>query len=103
MNKNKLKKIQREIRSLRKRSGSVTERELVAIAKKLGRQRANRGTEPTYISDNLPGPPIRIPSHPGTLKQGTALSILDDLETDVFNWRARLDRESRPNTDEQED
>ncbi len=98
MNKKKLKKILERIRSLRTRSGAIKEQEVVAIAKKLGRRRAKAGSEPTYISDDLPGR-LTIPSH-RTLKLGTARSILDFLETDVFNWHDILARRATQDSHE---
>lgn len=40
-----------------------------------------------YVSDIFQqSRPIPIPSHPGALKKGTALKILDQLEGDIFQW-----------------
>jgi hypothetical protein len=92
MDKKKLKKISREIRSLRAGSANVRRRQLVSVAKKLGRVKDNRGKEPTFISTVFPNlRPITIPSHPGALKRFTVESILDQLEEDVFYQRQVLE------------
>lgn len=77
----KLVKIRRKIDSLRNRIKSIRSSELVKIALSLGREKVNRGKEPTY--ERSDGFPLTIPSHPGTLPVGTAASILDQLEEDI--------------------
>jgi hypothetical protein len=89
MKKKKLKLLAEEIRSLRRRAGSVHDRELVAVAKKLGRYRIKTDGHPQYGSALRPGR-ITIPSHSRPLKQRTTLSILDDLDADIFYWKERL-------------
>jgi hypothetical protein len=89
MNETKLKKLLRQIRSLRKRAGSVHDRELVSVAKSLGRWKLKGDGHPNYASDLRSGR-ITIPSHSKPLREGTALAILDDLETDVFYWKEKL-------------
>lgn len=92
MNKKKLKKVQRQVDSLRLSLASIRSQDLVRLMKKLGRRRIKRGKEPSYISDEFPDArPITVPSHPGTLKRGTAASILDDIEGDIFRWEEALD------------
>jgi len=100
MTKKKLKKLRDEIRSLHDRSGSICERDLVGIARKLGLYRAKRGSEPTYVSADFPEKrPIRIPSHPGALKRGTALGILGDLEGYLCSWKERLSKSPQTKND----
>ena len=98
MNEKKLKKLASEIRSLRQQAGSIRGRELAVVAEKLGRRQVGSGGHPQYISDLRPGR-ITIPSHSKPLKSRTALSILDDLDTDVFFWRESLSNEEDEGTD----
>jgi hypothetical protein len=57
------------------------------LAEALGRRRADRGSEPTFVSDAFPGlRPLTIPSHSKPLKRFTALSVLDQLEEDIAEW-----------------
>jgi len=95
MNEKTLTKIEDEIRSLYARSANIRDRELVSVAKRLGRYRWPVGKEPTYVSDVVPGPPITIPCHTKhkTLKQGTARNILAQLENDIFYLREQLSKE----------
>ena len=96
MNKNKLKKIKRKIRSLRAGAANIQEHELVSIAKKLERRRFDTGKHPTYISDPFPDlRPISIPSHRKFLAP-TAQNILDDLENDVRRWQDELNKVPNP-------
>lgn len=90
MTKRKLKKVCAEIRSLREVAGSVLGRQLAAVAKKLGRYRIKADGHPQYGTDLRAGR-ITIPSHSRPLKRRTTLSILGELETDVFYWSERLD------------
>jgi predicted RNA binding protein YcfA (HicA-like mRNA interferase family) len=103
MNRKKLQKIKGRVDSLRRSLGTIRSQDLVRLMKKLGRRRAKRGKEPTYVSDEFPDArPITVPSHPGTLKPGTANSILDDIEGDVFLWEEALDgQESGPQTSDE--
>ncbi len=49
-----------------------------------------------YMSDAFPQlGPLPIPSHPGTLKRFTALSILNQLDEDILQWEEYL---SNPKT-----
>ena len=95
MNKRKLKKVERDIRSLRAGSGNVHRRQLVSLAKTLGRQKSDRGKEPTYVSTIFPDMrPVTIPSHPGAMPQFTVESILDQLEGyDVVRWQQVLEQD----------
>lgn len=81
----KLAKLRQRINELREKSGNIPPRKLESIAKALGRVRADRGKEPTWISRLLPNSrPISIPNHPGVLNRFTAGNILDQLENDIF-------------------
>jgi hypothetical protein len=84
MNKRKLQRLRKRLEALRTRLGNIQSRELESLAKALGRKRANRGSEPTYVSELLPlSRPLSIPHHSTTLKRGTAGNILDQLERDI--------------------
>jgi hypothetical protein len=65
---------------------------LERIARKLGRRKVNRGSEPNFGSPEVPdlGHPISIPHH-STLKPGTARNIINDLLSDVDVWEQYLD------------
>ena len=68
MNKQKLRKIKLRIEKLRGSNANIRSRELISIAKALGRTQFKRGREPNYISSLLPGTtPISIPNDPNHL------------------------------------
>ena len=91
MTKTRLNRLKRKIANLRARSAGIRTRELVSVANGLGRRSAQRGKEPTYVSDQFPNlRPISIPSHSKPLKRFTAMSILDRLEDDVAAWEEVL-------------
>jgi len=90
MKKKKLKKLLGEIRSLRQRAGSVLGRELANVAKKLGRYPIKGGGGHTQYGTDLRPGRVTISSHSKPLKRRTTLSILDELEADVFYWRELL-------------
>ena len=95
MDASKLAKIKRRIEECRKRANNLRHRDLESIANALGRERSKKRTnEPTYISTVFKTNVITIPDHPGTLKKGTALSILDQLEEDVYRFEEELERET---------
>ncbi|HEY7213801.1 MAG TPA: hypothetical protein VIC28_04185 [Thermoanaerobaculia bacterium] len=86
----KIRKLRSEIEALRNK-GWVKTAELEALARRLGRRRAKRGKEPTWISDELPDRrPVSIPSHPGDVNRFTARSILDQLEGDLDRYEELL-------------
>lgn len=90
----KLAKIERELRGLKRRLGSIRSDELASIARSLGREKSNRGKEPTYVRAGAAGWfPLSIPNHPGTLPTGTANSIVNQLLDDVEAWRAEVELE----------
>lgn len=92
----KLAKIKRRIQECRKRANNLRHRDLESIAKALGRERSKKRTnEPTYISTLFKTNVLTIPDHSGTLKKGTALSILDQLEEDVYRFEEELEREAQ--------
>jgi len=84
MNRRKLRKLRQRLQALRTRIRNIEARELEHFARALGRKRAERGKEPTFISPLLPqSRPLCIPHHSATLKIGTANNILDQLEKDL--------------------
>lgn len=84
MNRRKLRQLRKRLNALRARPGNIKSGELESLARALGRKRANRGKEPTFISEVLPrNRPLSIPHHATTLKPGTARNILDQLEKDI--------------------
>ena len=91
-----LKKVERlraEVEDLR-RKRDVKSREVVSLAKRIGRVLDNRGKEPTYIHPELPNRrPISIPNHP-TLTPGTKNNILDDLDIDLDAYEEILTRQA---------
>ncbi len=83
MNKNKIKKLRRELQSIYDGAANVKLDALRNIAKQIGRVRADQGNEPTYISIYLPdSKPLSIPGHT-KLNKFTVRSIMDILEQDL--------------------
>ncbi len=96
MNKKKLDKIERKLEILRSRQANIRDRELVSLAKSLGRLRSPRGKEPTYINEFFQHlRPLSIPSHPRALNRFTAGSIIDQLELDILAWDEFLENEEK--------
>lgn len=83
MDLKKIRKLRTRIENLR-RQGGIRAAELQSLAKRLGRRKANRGKEPTWVSEDfLDSRPVSIPDHPGSLNRFTAGGILDQLEGDL--------------------
>lgn len=94
MNKVKLRRLKKKLEKLRTRPANIKPEELINLAEALGRERSNRGKEPTYISALLPyRTPLSIPNHPGSLNKFTAGSILDTLEQDIFDLEEMLEKQ----------
>jgi hypothetical protein len=84
MNYKTVKKLKRQLAELRQGVGNMKPRKLERFAIKLGRNKVNRGKEPTWESEILPkSRPITIPHH-SIVKVGTAHNILDQFEGDIF-------------------
>jgi hypothetical protein len=82
MDKRKVERLRRKIAKIR-RTGGIRSSELVRLAQQVGRRLHQRGREPTWVSELLPGArPLSIPSH-AELNRFTARSILDQLEEDL--------------------
>ena len=91
MNQHKLRQLRKRLNALRSRAGNIKSGELESLARALGRKLANRGKEPTFISEVLPqSRPLSIPHHSTSLKPGTARNILDELEKDINNLEELL-------------
>jgi hypothetical protein len=89
-------KIKRELDELRRGGGQKSARQIEQLAIRLGRKRHPKGKEPTYFNEILPDlPPLSIPGHSGDLKPGTAKSILDQLDEDVFRLMEICDEDER--------
>jgi hypothetical protein len=88
MDINKLRKIQQTLNSYRGRGG-IKPAELEHIAKELGRERSNRGSEPTFINLQFPSlHPLSIPHHGARdLNKYTAKNILDQLQHYIDEWQ----------------
>jgi len=83
MDLKKIQKLRDKIEKLRGRGG-VNATELETLARQLGRKKARRGKEPTWVSEIFPDSrPVSIPSHPRDLNRFTAAGILDQLEGDL--------------------
>lgn len=95
MDRRRLKKLERQLLSIQASPFGVRAAELVSLAKKLGRQKMNRGKEPTYergqIVQGVPVFPLTIPGHPGDLAPGTVKSIVNTLLNDVDEYAQWLD------------
>ncbi len=92
MSPRKLSKVKQALTGLTLHPQGVRERDLVRIAKKLGRTRVQTGKHPTYIRDGDPelSPALSIPSHPGDMPVGTVLSVAEHLLNDVDVWELHL-------------
>lgn len=93
MDRKRLDKMRRELAGLRR--GRHKAATLERLAKRLGRKKVKRGSEPMWESvefDDLFV--LSIPHHGGRdLAPGTQRSILDQLEEDVLAWEVRLSDE----------
>ena len=81
--------IKATLKEFRRSPHGIKPRQLIGIAKSVGRELDNRGKEPTYTRKRDPAlsPPLSIPNHGGKdLKSGTARNIIDQLIDDVDDW-----------------
>ena len=93
MNRRRLAKIQLQLAEIQRSPRGRKPSEFERLAKRLGRRKVKRGSEPNYASPDIPklGPPLSIPHH-AELKIGTSLSILTTLQSDVDVWAQHLDQ-----------
>ena len=91
MNHRKLNKIKQDIDGFRTRGG-IRSSELESLAKRLGRDKSDRGKEPTWVNKQFPYlRPLSIPHHGSRdLNKFTARGILAQLEEDVEQWEELL-------------
>jgi hypothetical protein len=103
MNRKRLGKIERELLGYEASPAGRKPREFERIARRLGRRKVKRGSEPNYASPAEPdlGHPLSIPHH-AVLKSGTAKSIINALLSDVDCWKQYLDQRG-DDDDEHED
>lgn len=92
MTPTKLNKIKRQLDDMARSPQNRNYKVFVSIALKLGRTLEKRGKEVTYTRKDNPclSPPLSIPQHPGDLKPRTALSIIEQLLSDVDDWEIFL-------------
>lgn len=88
MTPSKLKKIKRQLEDMLRSPQGRNYKDFVSLATQLGRTKEKRGKEVNYTRKRNPAlsPPLSIPQHPGDLKTGTAISIIDALLSDVDDW-----------------
>lgn len=88
MNKASLKRLKTELKQLRLNFAPVDSNVLERYANAVGRQKENRGKEPTWVRKFEPhlSPPLSIPNHSKDVKPGTSRSIIDQLLADLDEW-----------------
>jgi hypothetical protein len=97
MTQRKLRQLRKRLNALRSRASNIKSGELEKLARALGRKLANRGKEPTFISEMLPlSRPLSIPHHATSIKTGTARNILDQLEKDIDDLEELLPKNDDP-------
>lgn len=97
MNRNKLRKLRREVVGLRNKQAKSSD--LQGLAKRLELKQVNRGKEPTFASDVLVNVrPLSIPGHKGRdLPHGTKTNILNLLDDILDAWDEILTEQERAN------
>jgi hypothetical protein len=87
-----LGKIKRALLEMQRNPRGRKSAEFEGLARALGRQRDNRGKEPTYMRRRDPEltRPLSIPAHSADVRIGTAMSIIDTLLDDVAQWESYL-------------
>ena len=95
-----VRRLRAELEALRARRRSLRSSEVVALAKRIGRKRVNRGKEPTY--ERTGWLPLTIPGHSSDLAIGTASNILDQLEEDIERLEAESQDQEEDANEEQE-
>lgn len=95
MNKVGLKRLKKELKQLRSNFAPMDSNVLEKYATAVGRDKENRGKEPTWVRKREPhlSPPLSIPNHSKGVKAGTARSILDQLLADIDEWEQFIDQQ----------
>lgn len=91
MDRTKIARLKRKLERLRAGVANIKREELISFVEALGREKAKRGKEGTYISTLLPySTPLSIPNH-RSFNKYTAGNILDSFEQDLFALEEMLD------------
>ncbi|WP_174999077.1 hypothetical protein [Rugamonas aquatica] len=87
-----LAKIKKTLLAMQRSPRGHKSAEFDGLARALGRQRDNRGKEPTYMRRHDPelARPLSIPAHGVDVKVGVAASIIQALLDDVAQWEAYM-------------
>ena len=95
MNAAALKCLRAELKQLRSNFAPVNSNVLERYASAVGRQKENRGKEPTWVRKLDPhlSPPLSVPNHSKDVKAGTARSIIDQLLADIDEWEQFIDQD----------
>ncbi len=95
MNAAALKRLRAELKQLRSNFAPVNSNVLERYASAVGRQKENRGKEPTWVRKFDPhlSPPLSVPNHSKDVKAGTARSIIDQLLADIDEWEQFIDQD----------
>jgi len=95
MNVAALKRLRAELKQLRSNFAPVNSNVLERYASAVGRQKENRGKEPTWVRKLDPhlSPPLSVPNHSKDVKAGTARSIIDQLMADIDEWEQFIDQD----------
>jgi len=95
MNVAALKRLRVELKQLRSNFAPVNSNVLERYASAVGRQKENRGKEPTWVRKLDPhlSPPLSVPNHSKDVKAGTARSIIDQLMADIDEWEQFIDQD----------
>lgn len=90
-----LKRLRAELKQLRSNFAPVNSNVLERYASAVGRQKENRGKEPTWVRKLDPhlSPPLSVPNHSKDVKAGTARSIIDQLLADIDEWEQFIDQD----------
>lgn len=96
MTKTKLRKLRKEIESIRSRGGVAAE-EIKSLLRALGRVQDGRVWR-SVVFPHLR--PIPLHEHPGDMNRFTKDGILADLDSDVVEWELTLDQDQREEGDE---
>jgi hypothetical protein len=98
MDRAKIKRLRRQLESLRAGAFNLKPSMLIGFAESVGRTRANRGKEPTYVSILLGRNPLSIPGH-STINGFTAKAIIKVLEADLDVWESLVEEEEKKKHD----